>query len=65
MARPYNRKLYSRAAAKASMSIYRRKHIQKLVQMVAKAVGADPHGKLADWCESLLWHKMQKKAAAA
>ena len=49
LAKPYNRKLYSRLAAKTSMTIYRRRHIQKLVQMVAKAVGADPHGKLADW----------------
>ena len=39
---PYNRKFYSRLSAKTSMTIYRRKHIQKLVQMVAKAVGADP-----------------------
>jgi rubrerythrin len=65
LARPYNRKLYSRLAAKTGMTIYRRRHIQKLVQMVAKAVGADPHGKLADWGEALLWRMMQKKAAAA
>lgn len=65
LARPYNRKLYSRLAAKTGMTIYRRRHIRKLVQMVAKAVGADPHGKLADWGEVLLWRMMQKKAAAA
>ena len=65
LARPYNRKFYSRLSAKTSMAIYRRKHIQKLVQMVAKAVGADPHGKLADWGEAILWRVMQKKAAAA
>jgi len=65
LARPYNRKLYSRMSAKTSMTIYRRKHIQKLVQMVAKAVGADPHGKLADWGEAILWRILQKKAAAA
>jgi len=65
LARPYNRKLYSRMSAKSSMTIYRRKHIQKLVQMVAKAVGADPHGKLADWGEAILWRILQKKAAAA
>ena len=65
LAKPYNREFYSRLAAKTGMTIYRRRHIQKLVQMVAKAVGADPHGKLADWGEALLWWKMQKKAAAA
>ena len=65
LARPYDLKLYSRLAAKTSMTIYRRRHIRKLVQMVAKAVGADPHGTLADWGETVLWWKMQKKAAAA
>ncbi len=65
LAKPYNRKLYSRLAARTGMTIYRRRHIRKLVQMVAKAVGADPHGKLADWCEAILWRSMQKKAAAA
>ena len=50
-AKPYDRELYSRLAAKAGMTIYRRQHIQKLVQMVAKAVGADPHGRLANWGE--------------
>ena len=62
---PYNRKIHSRLAAKTGMTIYRRRHIEKLVQMVAKAVGANPHGKLADWGGALLWRVMQKKAAAA
>jgi hypothetical protein len=65
LARPYQRKLHSRLAARTGMTVYRRRHIQKLVQMVAKAVGADPHGKLADWGEALLWRRMQKQAAAA
>jgi hypothetical protein len=64
LARPYTRKLYSRLAAKTGMTIYRRRHIRKLVQMVAKAVGADPHGRLADWGEAILWRSMQKKASA-
>jgi rubrerythrin len=64
-AQPYDRKLHSRLAAKTGMTIYRRRHIEKLVQMVAKAVGANPHGKLADWGGALLWRMLQKKAAAA
>jgi rubrerythrin len=64
-AKPYDRALYSRLAANTSMTIYRRRHIQKLVQMVAKAVGADPHGLLANWGGALLWLVMQRKAAAA
>ena len=39
---PYNRKKYSRLAGQASMAVYHRKHVQKLVQMVIKVVGADP-----------------------
>ena len=65
VARPYNRKLYSRRAAHTGMTIYRRRHIQKLVQMVAKVIGADPHGKLANWGGAILWRVLQKKAAAA
>ncbi len=64
-AKPYNRKLYSRLAAKTSMAIYRPRHIYRLVQMVAKVVGADPHGRLAYWGGDLLWWLMQRKAAAA
>jgi len=64
-ARPYDRKVYSRLAAKTSMGIYRARHIYKLVQMVAKAVGADPHGRLAYWGGDILWWLMQRKAAAA
>jgi hypothetical protein len=64
-AKPYSRKLYSRLAAKASMTIYRPRHIYKLVQMVAKAVGADPHGRLAYWGGDLLWWLMQRRGAAA
>jgi hypothetical protein len=62
---PYNRQVHSRLAARTSMTIYRRRHIDKLVQMVAKAVGADPHGRLADWGSTVLWMVMQKRAATA
>lgn len=64
-AKPYDRALYSRLAARTGMTIYRRQHIQKLVQMVAKVVGANPHGPLASWGGALLWRVMQRKAAAA
>jgi hypothetical protein len=64
-ARPYDRALYSRLATRAGMTSYRRQHIQKLVQMVAKVVGANPHGPLANWGSALLWRMMQKKASAA
>jgi hypothetical protein len=65
IAQPYDRKLHSRLAARTGMTIYRRRHIEKLVQMVAKAVGANPHGRLADWGGAILWRVMQKRAATA
>jgi rubrerythrin len=64
-AKPYDRALYSRLATRAGMISYRRQHIQKLVQMVAKVVGANPHGPLANWGSALLWRMMQRKAASA
>jgi hypothetical protein len=63
--KPYDRKLYSRLSAAAGARIYTRKHIQKLVQMVVKAVGADPHGLLAEMGGALVWRRLQKSAAQA
>jgi hypothetical protein len=63
--KPYDRALYSRLATRAGMTSYRRQHIQKLVQMVAKVVGANPHGILASWGSAVLWRMMQRKAASA
>jgi hypothetical protein len=62
---PYNRKKYSRLASAHGASFYSRKHIQKLVQMVVKAIGADPHGWLAELAGSLVWRRLQKSAAGA
>jgi len=62
-AKPYDRKVYSRLAARTSMTIYRPRHIYRLVQMVAKAVGADPHGRLAYWGGDFLWWLMRRRAA--
>jgi hypothetical protein len=60
---PYERRKYSRAAGQASMSIYHRHHIQKLVQMVVKVVGANPHGWLAALAGAVLWRRMAAKSA--
>jgi len=61
--KPYNRKTYTRLASQASMSVYDRHHIQKLVQMVTKAVGADPHGWLANTASAVLWRRMSARMA--
>ena len=62
-ANPYDRKQYSRLAGQASMTIYRRHHVQKLVQMVVKAVGANPHGWLANLAGAFLWRRLSAKTA--
>jgi hypothetical protein len=64
-AKPYDRRTYSRLSSANGAAIYHRKHIQKLVQMVVKAIGADPHGWLAGVAGSLVWRKLQKSAAAS
>ena len=63
MASPYERRKYSRLASQASMTIYHRHHVQKLVQMVVKAVGANPHGWLANLVGAVLWRRLSAKAA--
>jgi hypothetical protein len=62
-ASPYDRKKYSHLASQASLSVYHHRHIQKLVQMVVKVVGANPHGLLANLAGALLWRRLSAKAA--
>jgi hypothetical protein len=62
---PYQRARYSKLATQAGMTIYRRNHIQRLVQMVAKVVGAEPHGRLAKLGGTLLWRMMRLRAGSA
>lgn len=61
---PYQRAHYSRVATVAGMTIYRRNHINRLVQMVAKVVGAEPHGRLARLGGALLWRMMRLRAGS-
>jgi hypothetical protein len=63
LSKPYDRKTYSRLSSQASMTVYSRRHIQKLVQMVTKAVGANPHGWLANTAGEVLWRRMSAKIA--
>jgi rubrerythrin len=60
---PYKRKKYSKLSTQASMSVYHRKHIQRLVQMVVKVVGANPHGLIANLAGAFLWHRLQSRTA--
>jgi hypothetical protein len=58
---PYKRKKYSRLAGQTSMTVYHRHHVQKLVQMVVKVVGADPHGWLASLAGAVLWRRLSAR----
>jgi hypothetical protein len=61
-AKPYKRELYARASYAESMKVYRRHHIRKLVQMVAKAIGSDPQGRLAQIATALVWRMLRVRA---
>jgi hypothetical protein len=56
---PYRRQYYSRTAASILNKIYRRQHIQRLVQLVANAIGAAPQGRLTKLAGAMLWRMMQ------
>jgi hypothetical protein len=60
---PYQRKKYTHLASQASMAIYHRHHIQKLVQMVVKVIGANPHGLIANLAGALLWRRLSARSA--
>jgi len=59
---PYHREEYARAYHAKAMSLYRRHHIRKLVQMVAKACGIDPQGRIAEIASALLWRMLRMRA---
>lgn len=64
-AKPYVRSVHSRRSFGLSVRIYRRKHIQKLTQMVAKAVGADPQGSLVKMAAAAIWRVLRIRAGIA
>jgi hypothetical protein len=59
---PYRREVYARQSFRASMGIYRRHHIAKLTQMVAKVIGARPHGWLSSIATIFLWRVLRARA---
>jgi rubrerythrin len=59
---PYRRAHYAKLAAGLLNKIYRRQHIQKLVQMVAKAIGAEPQGRPVRVASAVLWLALRLRA---
>jgi hypothetical protein len=62
---PYRREYHSRVAASILNKIYRRHHVQKLVQMVAASVGAKPRGWLSRIGSALIWNVLRIRARFA
>ena len=62
---PYRRRHFARAYNAQAMRVYRRHHIGKLVQMVAKSIGVDPQGWLARASSSFLWSILRLRASLA
>jgi rubrerythrin len=59
---PYNRADCAKSSYKTILRIYRRQHVQRLAQMVSKAVGADPQGRIAKLAGALLWRMLRVRA---
>ncbi len=62
---PYRREYHSRVAAGILNKIYRRHHIQKLMQMVAAAIGAKPRGWLSRIGAAAIWNVLRLRASLA
>ena len=62
---PYVRAAYAKEGYYTTLRIFRRRHIGKLTQMVAKSVGANPHGRITKLAEGLVWRMLRMRAALA
>jgi hypothetical protein len=62
-ARPYERRRYSRAYAARAYVLCREHHVAHGVALVFKAIGLDPHGRLAHRAGRLIWRVMRYRAA--
>lgn len=51
----YDRKTFAAAYQKRALALYRRQHIDRLISMVAKAGGLQPHGRLVRLVCSFAW----------
>ncbi len=64
-ATPYVRAQFAKASYSTILRIYRRHHVLRLAQMVSKAVGADPQGRLTKAAGALLWRMLRVRAGFA
>jgi hypothetical protein len=59
---PYRREAFAKMYNSKALSLYKRHHVRKLVQMVAKAIGADPNSSLTAAAGTLVWRMLRVKA---
>ncbi|HUO94376.1 MAG TPA: ferritin-like domain-containing protein [Rhizomicrobium sp.] len=59
---PYDRAQFARAYHAKVMTLYTRPHINKLVQMVAKAIGAKPQGRMTSAASVVMWQVLKMRA---
>ncbi len=59
---PYERAKFARAYNATAISLYRRHHVNKLVQMVARACGARPRSMLTSLASAVLWRVLRLRA---
>ena len=59
---PYNRRRCSRAYARQALQLYRRHHVAHGIAMICKAVGMNPHSRLARAAGELAWSAMRYRA---
>jgi rubrerythrin len=57
----YDRKTFANAYERRVLSVYQRKHIDRLIAMVAKAGGLKPQGRLVRFICALAWHGLSIK----
>lgn len=62
----YDRKRFAAAYEARALALYKRHHTDRLVSMIAKAVGVHPHGRLVRTLSPVVWHIWQfRKSRAA
>ncbi len=61
---PYERAKFAKAYNATAIALYRRHHVNKLVQMVAKACGAKPQSGLTRLASAALWRMLRMRAGS-
>jgi rubrerythrin len=64
-ARPYVRAVCARRMSDISLRLYRRPHVEKLIRMVAKAIGANPQGRMVKLASAAIWRLLRLRRGLA